>query len=360
MININRHNYESFFIDYLDGNLNHHEVAELMFFLSENSDLEAELESLREFGLKDKIKKFPSKSKLKKDDGSISGSFIDDECIAKIEGDLNLKELHEFNSKLDNNLELQFNFLKLNKVVLIKDKSVYFPNKESLKRSVKTINLKPYYRYAAVLIPAIIISVFYLIPNNTVNTNNSQYVANNNVVTEQVENNIISDNQGFKIIKKETPSIVAKSINKEKQEVKKQVIDKRYKNIQMSNQNVFIEPVNKFINQTKQFADLTEENIVVKTKDEVVPNTYFNTYDFASNELKSDEIILQKMEQFRTNENKTVKESASIGESIAETFSNISSAFLFNKEKVDDKKVYNLAFNSRNFEIGRKITKKKD
>ena len=46
-MNINRNNYELFFIDFYDGNLTDAQKHELDLFLEENSDLKEELFNLR-------------------------------------------------------------------------------------------------------------------------------------------------------------------------------------------------------------------------------------------------------------------------------------------------------------------------
>ena len=51
MKRINRHNYEAFYIDYLDGNLTQEETAEMEAFLKANPDLSEELEGLGEISL---------------------------------------------------------------------------------------------------------------------------------------------------------------------------------------------------------------------------------------------------------------------------------------------------------------------
>ncbi len=43
---INRNNYELHIIDYLDGNLNHQQVEDLLLFLDQNHDIKEEFELL--------------------------------------------------------------------------------------------------------------------------------------------------------------------------------------------------------------------------------------------------------------------------------------------------------------------------
>lgn len=65
-MDINRENYESFFIDYLDGRMSPDQVVELMSFLKENPDLEAELKQFEEIKIKPGNIKFKEKNILKR------------------------------------------------------------------------------------------------------------------------------------------------------------------------------------------------------------------------------------------------------------------------------------------------------
>ena len=364
MININRHNYEEVFIDYLDGNLDYHVVAELMLFLSENPDLDAELDGLQGISINNKPNKLPIKHLLKKEEGTLSGSAIDDKCVAKLEGDLSKNELKEFNFELFNNAELRNNLLLVLKTKLKKDENIVFPLKDELKKQKeRKLYIKGFYRYAAMFIPAIIFSILYLnYSNNSNNTTNSNnFTANNSVNKQAVKSNTKKvESNDFKIIKTETPSIVSNSIHINEKiadvQLEKEVQTEK---IRVSSTNIFIDPVNRFIDERKELAELSSENISVSTKKEKVQNIYIDPYNFTTNEIQSDELIHKSMEKLKFDDNNKLKETNSFGENLAETFSNITTVFQFEKEKVDDGKVYRLAFNSKNFEIGR-IKKKKE
>jgi hypothetical protein len=99
MTEINRHNYEIFFIDYLDGNLSPSQEKQLWSFLKENPDLKDELENFEPVEISSEKQPFPEKQQLKKTvllDESNRSNF-DELCIRYIEGDLSLKEKDEFN-----------------------------------------------------------------------------------------------------------------------------------------------------------------------------------------------------------------------------------------------------------------------
>ena len=365
MININRHNYEEIFIDYLDGNLDYHDVAELMLFLSENPELDAELEDLQNVIINIKQDRLPNKNLLKKEEGTLSGSIIDDKCIAKLEGDLNKEELKSFNSQLFNNVKLRNNLLLILKTKLKKDENIVYPfTKELKKQNDKNVFVKGFFKYAAVFIPAIIFAVLYLNSNNSSTTNNNVYVANNGIVnkTHKLAKLDTRDND-FKIVKIETPNIVAKSVHSQSVNTNNITVKNKKENVNNSNQSIFIEPVQRFLDKQNKLAELAEEQNtevnVSNNKTEENKNIFINSYDIANNEINSDEYISKIMDQYKTEGNLPAKENSTFGESIAKTFSDLTNVFQFNKQKVDDGKIYRLAFNSKNFEIGR-IQKKKE
>ena len=97
MIDINLNNYEEIIIDYFDGKLNTSEIEKLMSFLNQYPEIKEEFEHLSVFSTEELEYAEPAcsfKKNLKKEsllDNNECSNF-DELCIAKIEGDLNLKE----------------------------------------------------------------------------------------------------------------------------------------------------------------------------------------------------------------------------------------------------------------------------
>ena len=68
-MSINRHNYEAYFLDYYEKNLNPAQVKELMSFLDHNPDLKDEFNDFELISLEsDNQVSFPSKQSLKKNE----------------------------------------------------------------------------------------------------------------------------------------------------------------------------------------------------------------------------------------------------------------------------------------------------
>ena len=63
---INRNNYESFFLDYLEGNLSKADVAMVEKFISLNPDLKEELRNFEIIDLNPDKEEFTGKKELKK------------------------------------------------------------------------------------------------------------------------------------------------------------------------------------------------------------------------------------------------------------------------------------------------------
>ena len=88
-MDINRDNYEIFFVDYMDGKLSSGDENRLMAFLVQNPDIAEELEGIKKCVLEPVDIQYSAKEGLKKTFSQ--GMGIDDFdylCIANIEGEL--------------------------------------------------------------------------------------------------------------------------------------------------------------------------------------------------------------------------------------------------------------------------------
>ena len=92
---INRSNYEIWFIDWLDGILNNIQVEKLIQFLKENPDLKEEFDELSSVRLKPTEKTLPNKNHLKKSTENITDSQFELMCIAYAEKDLSSEQCSE-------------------------------------------------------------------------------------------------------------------------------------------------------------------------------------------------------------------------------------------------------------------------
>jgi len=95
---ISRNNYETFFLDYIEGNLRADLHEELQLFLQNNLDLAAELEEMQlfqeqhDFTIGNEAFSFDDKNSLKKNEITPQEDLIDELLAKELEGDLNKGE----------------------------------------------------------------------------------------------------------------------------------------------------------------------------------------------------------------------------------------------------------------------------
>ncbi|HYQ57659.1 MAG TPA: hypothetical protein VEP89_09965 [Draconibacterium sp.] len=176
MKEINRTNYEAYFIDYLEGNLNDGMLDSFIAFLKANPDLKQELELYEPVSLEPEKVAFNKKTELYKSNFDNSETF-DNAAIALLENDLTEEEKQEFETYLASYPEKGKQAVAFQKTILTADESIVFENKKKLYKKTpgKTILLWTS-RVAAVLILGLVI--FNLVNrNSTVEENVSQQIA---------------------------------------------------------------------------------------------------------------------------------------------------------------------------------------
>lgn len=135
-MDINRDNYEIFFVDYMDGKLSSGDVNRLMAFLVQNPDLAEELEGLKKCVLEPVDIQYSAKEGLKK---SISqGMGMDDFeylCIANSEGELAPDEKNLLNELLAESPQRMSDYSLFQKVKLEPYLHLVYKSKPSLKRN---------------------------------------------------------------------------------------------------------------------------------------------------------------------------------------------------------------------------------
>lgn len=194
-MNINRQNYEVFFIDYFDEKLTAEQVAELMHFISQNPDLAEEFYSFEEVTLPVSKIKFQEKSSLKNISQQIfliTDDTFDTYCIAYIEGDLTQTEKTVFEKYLVSNPEKYKEYKIFTQLKLQQETDIVFENKTGLKRIEITKNYK---RIIITGISAaasvIIIFLMYFISSNTTEVQPKYAVRDTNsnkIIIDTLEN----------------------------------------------------------------------------------------------------------------------------------------------------------------------------
>lgn len=163
---INRNNYETYFIDYLEGNLNELLVNDFIEFLQQNPDLKEELSHFETLSVEPENILFSKKNNLYKDKYDSEKEFSR-AAVANLEGDISDIEKAEFDHYILTHPNKQKDITIFSKTKLLADESITFNKKNKLYRySLGRTLLLWSGRVAAVLVLAF---AFFIIVNNSSN-----------------------------------------------------------------------------------------------------------------------------------------------------------------------------------------------
>lgn len=160
MAQINRNNYEEFYLDYLEGNLSADLAMEMEVFLLNHPDLaiDNDLPSFSHDEGKSLDETFKKNLKVSETDAAISDSTIDDWLIADIEGQLSTVERKSLRAAVAQNKEWQKAQRMYTFTQLKPDLSEIYSGKNQLKKG-RVIALKP---VVSLLAAASVISFIWL------------------------------------------------------------------------------------------------------------------------------------------------------------------------------------------------------
>lgn len=169
-------NYEAFYLDHLEGNLNEEDTALLLSFLSNHPELEVSLDDMPILPIEDGVFVSPSFENLKQvdyDSDVINMSNIETFAIAYSEKQLSEVKEAELKVFIAHNKEAKEIVLLFEAVKLVPDNSIIFEGKSSLKQQPKIV----IWRYVAIA-ASIVGFVFALqVWNNNNTTGNQQMLA---------------------------------------------------------------------------------------------------------------------------------------------------------------------------------------
>jgi hypothetical protein len=187
---INRSNYEIWLIDWLDGNLSHLQIEELMLFLDENPDIKKESEDIISFSLQPSEDTYTGKNNLKKSTSDLEGSQFEYLCVAYLENDISASQEAELSEIINADPDKKKTFELIQKTRIIPT-TLSYPYKNQLIKKTATqriIRLSVWGLSTAASI-ALLVATYLLIPQKT-EDNNNEVVASvasssgNNNVTE--------------------------------------------------------------------------------------------------------------------------------------------------------------------------------
>lgn len=163
-MNINTQNYEQFFIDFIEGNLNAFEEKELRNFVQLHPELQAEFDELNHLILQPEDVSYAAKNLLKENPvRAIPGiSKTERLSIAFLENELSEKEKAEL-KQLQSNPKNQKTFQLIQKSKLVPEK-IEYPYKNRLKRKVTGLFVfrkEIFYRAAALVLLFIALNFWF-------------------------------------------------------------------------------------------------------------------------------------------------------------------------------------------------------
>lgn len=185
---ITRDNYEPFFLDYLEGNLDENMIDQFLDFLEMNPDLKEELHLFENIKLPEEQVVFAGKEHLYKSGHDEKAAF-ERKAVAFIEGDLKDEEREAFETYIAGRPELQKEIGLFAKTRLIADTGIKFPNKQKLYRKSGTVVFMNWAaRAAAVIVLVWGISSLFQTGNQQVETGTVQEIVSMNPQTTEPAN----------------------------------------------------------------------------------------------------------------------------------------------------------------------------
>ena len=144
-MNINRNNYEEYFLLYADNELSAEEKSMVEMFVKQNADLEEEFVMLQQSVVKPDITiRLTDKNPLYKNEGFIDETNYEEKFLLYTDNELSFSEIEETEKFVLSNPSLQKEFSLLQQVKYEPDTSVVFPDKRSLYKKEDDTRVIPF------------------------------------------------------------------------------------------------------------------------------------------------------------------------------------------------------------------------
>lgn len=189
-MNINRYNYEEFFLLYVDNELTQEQRMEVEAFVQGNPDLEEELVMLKQSSLKpDRAIQFPGKSLLMKPEaaGLVNETNYEEFFLLYVDDELETvlrREVEQFASakpQYQTELDLLLQTKMEPQAVIFPDKSLLYREAEEDRKPVVIM----WWRVAAVAAMLLLaLGIFWLTNNKTASTTQPELVVNDKQNTQ--------------------------------------------------------------------------------------------------------------------------------------------------------------------------------
>ncbi|MDP1727726.1 MAG: hypothetical protein Q8M15_13155 [Bacteroidota bacterium] len=265
---VNKENYESLLIDYLDGTLDPARVGDLLAFINGDPVLKAELEVLLtrlEISEEEPNSEKTDFSFLKKPTPVNLNDEMQELMIGSIESDLSTEQQNTLNRNLVLYPELKPEFELFQKTKLQPDHNIVFENKQLLKRKPQAVIIPMYRKMMAAAAVILFIGfatlMYYNLQNQTSDVANNKQVAQSMPENERVEPNEIE------VLNPSEKKSIQKSSSVQKVNVKHRVSGNRGINIEHKAErvNIAATEINTKQMQLLKVAGMNENLIVLPT-----------------------------------------------------------------------------------------------
>jgi hypothetical protein len=173
MNGINRHNYEAFLLDAIEGRLSEEQALELDTFMALNPDLGIDLEDLSDIAFAPQQTLFPDKVSLKKTESDLVPA---EHFIGYIEHQLSPEETLRLEKSCETNPSLAKELGLYQSTIALADIRIVFEDKEGLKHRPKVIlfNLRAA-SFAAAASVAFVVMLYVMWPSKTADVLSNSY-----------------------------------------------------------------------------------------------------------------------------------------------------------------------------------------
>lgn len=162
---INRHNYEEFFLLYVDNELTPEQRAEVETFVQQNGDLTDELEMLKQSVLSDEKIEFEWRESLYHQEQGINTDNYEEYFLLAVDNELDDEETEEVEKFILKHPQLQNEFVLL-KQAKLQTGEIVFEGKHRLYRKERKAVIPPWMRVAAAAAVFGLIAITWIFSSN--------------------------------------------------------------------------------------------------------------------------------------------------------------------------------------------------
>ena len=271
-MNINRNNYEEYFLLYADKELSTEEKKRVEMFVKQNADLEEEFIMLQQSVVKpDNTIRLTDKNFLFKNEGFIDETNYKEKFLLYVDNELSLSEIEDTEKFVLTNPSLLNEFALLQQVRYEADTSIVFPDKISLYKKEDDTKVIPF-RWKA-LAAAVLLGIALWTGVNYLQSNKAEKIVatkQTKIPTEKIPVKPVEQKDDVKYLVKEDDQKIQlpKHVqNNFDNPVKKQIQPQQ--NVTVKNVQPINKPEVKVVDQKKEdvVIDLPNKNEVNKTND---------------------------------------------------------------------------------------------